>query len=91
MDESPETSGASQVQAELDGDAFVRNGQLLKAAASYSKAIRSDPQSGSLYCKRAWILLEMNKVSKLLSDASMIVKLQPESYLGHFLKVGTNP
>eukprot|EP00959_Pyramimonas_sp_CCMP1952_P202768 4240804-Pyramimonas_sp.AAC.2 len=70
----------------IEGDSFTRRGELLKAAAALSKAIKSRPSDPELYVKRARILLELNKVSKVISDAVFIIKLQPESYLGHFLK-----
>eukprot|EP00240_Pyramimonas_obovata_P005370 CAMPEP_0118945144 /NCGR_PEP_ID=MMETSP1169-20130426/41706_1 /TAXON_ID=36882 /ORGANISM="Pyramimonas obovata, Strain CCMP722" /LENGTH=387 /DNA_ID=CAMNT_0006890791 /DNA_START=354 /DNA_END=1517 /DNA_ORIENTATION=- len=49
-------------------------------------AVKRSPTDSSLYSKRAWILLELSKVSKALADAEVIIELQPKSYLGHFLK-----
>ena len=71
----------------LEGVSSTNRGELLKAAAHYSIQLKSSPGDCTLYAKRAWILLELNKISKVLSDANIIIELQPDSYLGHFLKV----
>mmetsp|Transcript_5977 Transcript_5977/g.12183 ORF Transcript_5977/g.12183 Transcript_5977/m.12183 type:complete len:119 (-) Transcript_5977:874-1230(-) len=76
----------SQVPLGPEGTSSARRAELLKAAAAYSMAVKRSPTDSSLYSKRAWILLELSKVSKALADAEVIIELQPKSYLGHFLK-----
>lgn len=70
------------------GNALYREGDYLKAAAAYSKAIKADPNNHVLYrsaCKQAWsqTLQLKNMYNSILSScegSSLCVNIESESW-----------
>eukprot|EP00803_Ostreobium_quekettii_P006900 evm.model.scf_1013.2 EVM.evm.TU.scf_1013.2 scf_1013:16807-22244(+) len=66
-------------------DAF-KKGDYLRAAATYTRAIKEDPENAVLYSNRCAALLKLSKVQKALADAEVCIKLRPEWEKGYFRK-----
>ncbi|KAF6266025.1 tetratricopeptide repeat protein, circadian expression [Scenedesmus sp. NREL 46B-D3] len=64
------------------GNELFKQGDYLKAAAVYTKAIKEAP-SAVLYSNRSAALLKLNKVAKALADAEECVKLDPAFHKGY--------
>uniref|UniRef100_A0A7S2Z7J5 Uncharacterized protein n=1 Tax=Chloropicon laureae TaxID=464258 RepID=A0A7S2Z7J5_9CHLO len=73
-------------ELKAEGNAFYKQGKYLKAAASYSKAIKKDKDNGVLYSNRSAALLQLNKVSKAIADAEECIRLKPDWEKGYFRK-----
>ena len=52
-----------------EGNAFFKSGEYLKAAASYTKAIKAEPDNHVYYSNRSNAFLKLSKVQKALEDA----------------------
>lgn len=59
------------------GNALFKEGEWLKAAASYTKAIKQEPGNHVLYSNRSAALLKLGKLSKAAADAEQCVTLDP--------------
>ena len=68
------------------GNAHFKAGEYLKAAASYTKAIKEQPDAHVLYSNRAQAFLKLNKVSKALDDAEKCIVLAPDFVKGYHRK-----
>lgn len=75
---------ATEISLKNQGNDEFKKGNFLKAAATYTKAIKEDPNNPVLYSNRSAALLKLSKVSKALSDADDCVRLKPEWDKGHF-------
>ncbi|GAQ89461.1 hypothetical protein KFL_005260010, partial [Klebsormidium nitens] len=68
------------------GNAHFKAAQYLKAAATYSKAIKEDPDNATLFSNRSASFLQLNKVTKALEDAEKTIQLRPTWEKGYFRK-----
>mmetsp|Transcript_4159 Transcript_4159/g.4785 ORF Transcript_4159/g.4785 Transcript_4159/m.4785 type:complete len:322 (-) Transcript_4159:447-1412(-) len=68
------------------GNLLYKNKDFLKAAATYTKAIKLDGQNPVYYSNRSGAFFMLNKVSKAISDADMAIKLKPTWDKGYFRK-----
>ncbi|KAK9822558.1 hypothetical protein WJX74_004606 [Apatococcus lobatus] len=66
------------------GNEEFKQGSWLKAAATYTKAIKEDPENAVLYSNRCASFLKLSKVAKALADAEQCVALRPEWEKGYF-------
>ncbi|QDZ25447.1 hypothetical protein HOP50_17g79870 [Chloropicon primus] len=69
-----------------EGNALYKDGKYLKAAATYSQAIKLDKENGVLYSNRSAALLQLNKVKKAIADADECIRLKPDWEKGYFRK-----
>lgn len=76
----------AQTDLKAEGNAHFKNGQFLKAAGAYTKALKEAPDSAVLYSNRSAALLKLNKVAKALADAEAAVERDPAWDKGHFRK-----
>lgn len=68
------------------GNAFFKAGEHLKAAASYTKAIKLQPENHVLYSNRSQAFLKLSKVTKALDDADKCISLAPDFVKGYHRK-----
>lgn len=68
------------------GNEHFKAGEYLKAAASYTKAIKLQPENHVLYSNRAQAFLKLNKVVKALEDADKCISLAPDFVKGYHRK-----
>jgi tetratricopeptide (TPR) repeat protein len=68
------------------GNDEYRNGNYLKAAANYTKAIKEEPESAALFSNRSAALVQLSKLPKALADAEECIRLEPEWDKGYFRK-----
>lgn len=68
------------------GNEHFKGGDFLKAAACYTKAIKSDPANHVLYSNRAQAFLKLNKVARALEDAEKCIELAPDFVKGYHRK-----
>jgi tetratricopeptide (TPR) repeat protein len=78
------TAEAERLKAE--GNQLYKDKNYLKAAATYTQAIKVDKNNGVLYSNRSAALLQLNKVTKAISDAEECIRLRPEWEKGYFRK-----
>ena len=52
-----------------EGNAHFKAGEFLKAAASYTKAIKAEPANHVYFSNRSNAFLKLSKVGKALEDA----------------------
>merc|ERR1719502_674656 len=69
-----------------EGNAHFKSGDFLKAAASYTKAIKADPENHVYYSNRSQAFLKLSKVSKALEDADKCISLEPTFVKGYHRK-----
>ena len=81
-DPTPSTSGAYREQ----GNEEYKKGNMLKAAALYTRALKDDPGNAALHSNRSAALLQIHTLSKALADAEECVRLRPDWEKGHFRK-----
>ena len=65
---------------------LFRSGEFLKAAASYTKAIKAEPQNHVFYSNRSQAFLKLSKVGKALEDADKCISLAPSFVKGYHRK-----
>lgn len=68
------------------GNEHFKSGDYLKAAACYTKAIKSDPANHVLYSNRAQAFLKINKIARALEDADRCIELAPDFVKGYHRK-----
>eukprot|EP00308_Calcidiscus_leptoporus_P022413 CAMPEP_0119358834 /NCGR_PEP_ID=MMETSP1334-20130426/6910_1 /TAXON_ID=127549 /ORGANISM="Calcidiscus leptoporus, Strain RCC1130" /LENGTH=370 /DNA_ID=CAMNT_0007373393 /DNA_START=54 /DNA_END=1166 /DNA_ORIENTATION=- len=68
------------------GNDFFKSGEYLKAAASYTKAIKLQPENHVYYSNRSQSFLKLNKVTKALDDADKCISLAPDFVKGYHRK-----
>lgn len=66
------------------GNEEFRQGSYLKAAATYTRAIKETPDDAVLHSNRCAALLKLTKLQKALGDADSCIKLRPDWDKGHF-------
>lgn len=71
------SSEALQGSLKDQGNLLYKEGDFLKAAAAYTKAIKQDSANPVLFSNRSAALLKLNKLAKALADAEECVKLDP--------------
>ncbi|KAF3325223.1 stress-induced-phosphoprotein 1 [Carex littledalei] len=76
--------GASSLKDQ--GNELFKAGNYLKAAATYTQAIKLEPNNPTLYSNRAAAFLHLVKLNKALADAEMTVSLNPQWEKGYFRK-----
>merc|ERR1719263_1873943 len=69
-----------------EGNAHFKGGEYLKAAASYTKAIKAEPDNHVYYSNRSNAFLKLSKVGKALEDADKCISLAPEFVKGYHRK-----
>lgn len=69
-----------------EGNAHFKAGEFLKAAASYTKAIKAEPTNHVYYSNRANAFLKLSKVGKALEDADKCIALDPQFVKGYHRK-----
>ena len=74
----------SAAEFKEEGNKYFKDEDYLKAAASYTKAIKADPQNHVLYSNRSAALLKLKKITKALEDAEQCIKLKPDWEKGYF-------
>ena len=67
-------------------DAHFKAGEFLKAAASYTKAIKAEPENHVFYSNRSQAFLKLSKVGKALDDADKCIALNPTFVKGYHRK-----
>lgn len=78
------TADAETLKAE--GNRLYKEKNFLKAAATYTQAIKADKENGVLYSNRSAALLQLNKVTKAIADAEECIRLKPDWEKGYFRK-----
>lgn len=76
-DNGPRPSATPGDAEKNAGNAHFKAGDYLKAAASYTKAIKLEPTNHVFYSNRAQAFLKLNKVSRALEDADKCIELEP--------------
>jgi len=69
-----------------EGNTHFKAGEFLKAAASYTKAIKAEPANHVFYSNRSQAFLKLSKVGKALEDADKCISLCPEFVKGYHRK-----
>lgn len=76
-----------------EGNNFFRSGDFLKAAGSYTKAIKAAGKDAAerielapIYSNRSASFLKLSKVKQALQDAEVCVKLRPDWEKAHYRK-----
>ena len=67
-------------------DTHFKAGEFLKAAASYTKAIKAEPENHVYYSNRSQAFLKLSKVGKALDDAEKCIGLNPQFVKGYHRK-----
>lgn len=78
-------SGAGEA-AKAAGNEQFKRGEFLKAAASYTKAIKAEPENHVFYSNRAQAFLKISKVNRALEDADRCIELAPDFVKGYHRK-----
>merc|ERR1719281_1354627 len=87
MVEAPAAAASGPGAAHKDeGNAHFKAGEFLKAAASYTKAIKAEPDNHVFYSNRSQAFLKLSKVQKALEDAEKCIELSPEFVKGYHRK-----
>jgi len=69
-----------------EGNTHFKAGEFLKAAASYTKAIKAEPENHVYYSNRSQAFLKLSKVNKALEDADKCIELAPDFVKGYHRK-----
>ena len=73
-------------EAKEQGNAHFKAKEYLKAAASYTKAIKAEPENHVYYSNRSQAFLKLSKVGKALEDADKCISLAPSFVKGYHRK-----
>merc|ERR1719326_1912119 len=73
-------------EAKEQGNAHFKAKEYLKAAASYTKAIKAEPENHVFFSNRSQAFLKLSKVTKALEDADKCIALAPEFVKGYHRK-----
>lgn len=84
MGAPPDASQADALKQE--GNDFYKNGEYLKAAAAYTKAIKLDSKNEVLYSNRSEAFLRLSKIKQALADAETVISLRPTWEKGFYRK-----
>mmetsp|Transcript_5505 Transcript_5505/g.16418 ORF Transcript_5505/g.16418 Transcript_5505/m.16418 type:complete len:286 (+) Transcript_5505:63-920(+) len=69
-----------------EGNELFKAKNYLKAAATFTKAIKLDPGNAVLYSNRSAALRSLGKAKKSLEDAEKCIQLKPDWIKGYFRK-----
>jgi len=69
-----------------EGNTFFKQGEHLKAAAAYTKAIKAEPDNHVYYSNRSQAFLKLSKVAKAVEDADKCIDLAPDFVKGYHRK-----
>jgi stress-induced-phosphoprotein 1 len=69
-----------------EGNEFFKQGEHLKAAASYTKAIKAEPLNHVYYSNRSQAFLKLSKITKAVEDADKCIQLAPDFVKGYHRK-----
>ena len=69
-----------------EGNVHFKAQEFLKAAASYTKAIKAEPDNHVFYSNRSQAFLKLSKVNKALEDAEKCISLNPSFVKGYHRK-----
>ena len=73
-------------EAKEQGNAHFKAKEYLKAAASYTRAIKAEPENHVFFSNRSQAFLKLSKVSKALEDADKCIALAPAFVKGYHRK-----
>ena len=73
-------------EAKEQGNAHFKAKEYLKAAASYTKAIKAEPENHVYYSNRSQAFLKLSKVTKAIEDAEKCISLAPSFVKGYHRK-----
>uniref|UniRef100_A0A7N0VIS8 Uncharacterized protein n=1 Tax=Kalanchoe fedtschenkoi TaxID=63787 RepID=A0A7N0VIS8_KALFE len=77
---------AASASLKEKGNELFKSGNYLKAAATYTQAIKLDSSNATLYSNRAAAFLNLVKLNKALADAETAISLSPHWEKGYFRK-----
>merc|ERR1719473_1889783 len=83
---APVTTPGPGEAAKAQGNEFFKSKEYLKAAASYTKAIKAEPENHVYYSNRSQAFLKLSKVGKALEDADKCISLAPSFVKGYHRK-----
>jgi len=94
VNESGKGQYKEMLELKEEGNSFFRSGDYLKAAATYTKAIKAaadhgienDAKLAPIYSNRSASFLKLSKVSQALQDAEKCCELKPDWDKAHFRK-----
>jgi len=94
VNESGKGQYKEMLELKEEGNTFFRSGDYLKAAATYTKAIKAaadhgienDAKLAPIYSNRSASFLKLSKVTQALTDAEKCVELKPDWDKAHFRK-----
>ena len=69
-----------------EGNTLFKNGEYLKAAAAYTKAVKAEPENHVYYSNRSQAFLKLSKVAKAIEDADKCIALAPDFVKGYHRK-----
>jgi tetratricopeptide (TPR) repeat protein len=87
-------SVAAIVEASEHGDhadAYFRSGQLARAIAEYTEAIRLDPSRTMYYRARGLLYMLTKDHARALEDFTALIRLEPTQAEGYFLRGTAHP
>ena len=73
-------------EAKEQGNTHFKAKEYLKAAASYTKAIKAEPENHVFFSNRSQAFLKLSKVTKALEDADKCIALAPTFVKGYHRK-----
>ncbi len=78
-----EGSGAANNRAEaadllIAASQYVEAGEWTKAQECLTEVIRIEPENGTAYQQRVWVLLEFGMFAEALQDAEVAVRMEPD-------------
>lgn len=82
----PATATGAGAVFKDEGNVHFKAGEFLKAAASYTKAIKAEPGNHVFYSNRSQAFLKLSKVQKALEDAEKCIELAPDFVKGYHRK-----
>ena len=89
MVEAPAAAAGPGAAFKDEGNTHFKAGDFLKAAASYTKAIKAEPGNHVFYSNRSQAFLKLSKVQKALEDAEKCIELNPEFVKGYHRKAAS--
>jgi tetratricopeptide (TPR) repeat protein len=69
---------AESVELLMAATQYVEAGEWSNAQECITQAIRIDPENGTAYQQRVWVLLELGKFAEALQDAEVAVCMEPD-------------
>jgi tetratricopeptide (TPR) repeat protein len=69
---------AESVELLMAATQYIEAGEWSNAQECLTQAIRIDPENGTAYQQRVWVLLELGKFAEALQDAEFAVRMEPD-------------